>query len=93
MYGVIVEVKVDPSREEDMRTMLREMVVPRASARAGFVAGYWLRATDGDSIRVVEIYDSVDNARAAASQIAEGPPPGAPVTLEALATYEVLAKA
>lgn len=48
MNGVIIHVQVDTNREEEARTMLREMVVPRARAHAGFVAGYWLRALDGD---------------------------------------------
>lgn len=93
MFGIIVEVKVDRSREEEARRMLREMVVPRAKARAGFAAGYWLRAMDGDSLRAVEIFETADAARAAAGQIGEGPPPGAPVTLVSIATYEVLAQA
>ena len=94
MHGISVEVKVDPDREEEARMMLREMVVPGAKARAGFAAGYWLRATEGDVILAVQIYDSADTARAAAEQIrSEGPPPGAPVTLESVQTYEVLAQA
>lgn len=74
--------------------MTREMIVPRAKLHAGFAVGYWLRATQGDVLRAVHIYDSEDAARAAAEAISsEGPPPGAPVTLESVETYEVLAHA
>jgi hypothetical protein len=94
MHGITVDAKVDVSRKDQARSMLREMVVPGARARAGFTAGYWLRATDSDVLRAVQIYDSEENARAAAERIqSEGPPPGAPVTLESVATYEVIAQA
>ncbi len=58
MYGITVDVRVDPKREEEARKMLREMVVPSAKARPGFAAGYWLRATEGDVLRAVQIYNS-----------------------------------
>jgi hypothetical protein len=93
MHAIIVEVKVDSAREEEAQRMLREMVVPRAKARSGFTAGYWVRALQGDALRTVEFFDTEDNARAAAEQISEGPPPGAPVTLESIEIYEVLAHA
>jgi hypothetical protein len=32
MYGIIIDVNVDPHREEEARTMLSNMVVPRAKA-------------------------------------------------------------
>jgi hypothetical protein len=94
MHGVIIDVKVDPGREEEARSMTREMIVPKARAHPGFVAGYWLRALDGDVIRSVHLYESEDNARTAAEAIrAQGPPPGAPVALHSISTYEVLAQA
>jgi hypothetical protein len=74
--------------------MLVDLIVPRAKARDGFAAGYWLRALDGDVIRAVQVYDSEDTARAAAEEIrSEGAPPGAPVTLASIDTYAVLAHA
>lgn len=94
MHGIVIDVRVDSDREEEARRMLREMIVPRARAHPGFAAGYWLRALEGDVIRSVHLYDSEDAARAAAEVIgSEGPPPGAPVTLESISTYEVLAQA
>jgi len=93
MYGVIIEVRVNPSREEEARSMLRDMIVPRAKTDHGFAAGYWLRALQSDVLRSVQLFDTEANALAKADQIrAEGPPPGAPVSLTSVDTYEVIAQ-
>lgn len=94
MYAIVIDVEVDSAREEEARRMLREVIVPMAQAHAGFAGGYWLRALEADVIRSVHLYDSEGAARAAAEAIgSEGPPPGAPVTLVSIDTYEVLAQA
>jgi hypothetical protein len=93
MHGVIIEVQVDASREEEARSMLHSMVVPRAKSHAGFTAGYWLRAVAGNVLRAVQIFESEGTARSAAAEISQGPPPGAPVTLVSVEVYEVLATA
>ena len=66
MYGIIIEVKVDPNRENEAGRMIREMIVPKAKAHAGFAAGYWLRALESDVIRSVHLYESQESAQAAA---------------------------
>jgi hypothetical protein len=94
MHAVIIDVALDPAREDVARRMLLDLIVPQAKSRAGFTAGYWLRALQADAIRAMQVYESEATARAAAEEIrAEGPPPGAPVTLESISTYEVLAHA
>jgi hypothetical protein len=94
MYGVIIEVEVDASREQEARRMLREVIVPRARTHRGFSDGYWLRALQGDVLRAVQIFDTEANAVATAERIrSEGAPPGAPVTLRSVETYEVVAEA
>ena len=93
MYGIVIDVRVDPDREEEARTMLHNMVVPRARTHAGIANGYWLRELDGDILRCVEIYDTEANADTTANRIrSEGPPPGAPVTLLSVSKYEVIAQ-
>ena len=93
MYGIIIEVRVDPSREEEVRKMLENMIVPRARTHKGITAGYWLRSLDGDILRAVQLYDNKTNAQETADQIqSEGPPPGAPVSLVSINTYEVIAQ-
>ena len=94
MYGVMVQVKVDAAREEEARTMLREVVVPTAKQLAGFASGTWLRALQGGAGRSVLLFESEDAARAAVEEIrAQGPPAGAPVTMESVDAYEVVAQA
>ena len=91
MFGVIIEVTVDATREDEVRRLVHEMIVPKAKSHPGFLSGHWLRATHGDVLRSVHIYDSEDHAREAAARIrADGPPPGAPVTLQSVDEYEVL---
>jgi hypothetical protein len=92
--AVIIEVQVDPAREHEARKMLVEMIVPRARSREGFSAGFWLRSHEANVIRAVQVYDTEATARAAAEEIrSEGAPPGAPVSLVSIETYEVLANA
>ena len=93
MFGVIIEVQVDPQREEEARSMVHDFVVPRAQALPGFQGGHWLRALDSDLIKEVFTFDSEDNARATVSRVqSEGPPPGGPVTLHSVAAYELIAQ-
>ena len=93
MYAVVIEVRILPNREEEARRMVRELIAPRARAHPGISAGYWLRALDGDVLRSVQLYDSETNAVATADKIrSDGPPPGAPVTLISVDTYEVIAQ-
>ena len=93
MFGVIIEVSIEPNREEEARTMLNNMVVPRAKNHQGIVAGYWLLESGEDIIRTVELFDTETNARKHAERIrTEGPPPDAPVRLVSVNTCEVIAK-
>jgi hypothetical protein len=94
MFGVIIEVEVDPNRDDEAREMVHDFVVPKAKALPGFQGGYWLRALEGDSIREVFTFDTEDNARAVAALVrSEGPPPGAAVTLHSVGAYELIAQA
>jgi hypothetical protein len=94
MHGVIVQVKVQSNQEEEARRMLREVVVPRAKRLAGFAGGTSLRALESDAGRGVLLFESEEAARAAVVEIrSQGPPPGVPVTLEAVDAYEVVAQA
>ena len=77
MYATVGQVKVDPAREDEARKLLEEVVLPRAKGLAGFEGGHWARALDGDVGHSLMLFDTEANARAAAEQIAQGPP-GAP---------------
>ena len=93
MFGIIIEVIVEPNREGEARAMLNNMVLPRAKGHTGIVAGYWLRDVGSDILRSIQIYDTEINAKETAEKIrAEGPPPGAPVRLVSVNNYEVIAQ-
>jgi hypothetical protein len=92
MYGIVIDVKVHQNREQEARDMLNNMVVPRARTHQGIVAGYWFRETNSDILRTIQLYDTEANALVTAERIrSQGPPPGAPITLVSVSTYEVIA--
>jgi hypothetical protein len=93
VHAVVGQVKIDTSREEEAKKLLEEMVLPTSKAMAGFQGGYWARALGSDSGHSLLLFDSEDNARAAAARMAEGPPPGAPTTLVSATVCEVIAQA
>ena len=93
MHAVIGQVKIDAAREDDARKLLDEFVVPTTKGLAGFQAGYWAHAVEGDTGHSFLLFDSEENARTAAARIAEGPPPGAPVSFVSAIVCEVLAQA
>lgn len=94
MFGVVFDVRVIPGREDEARAMLDAVIVPRAKGHAGFLSGQWLRALEGDALRVIHLFDTEAHARETADRIAsEGPPPGAPVTLRGVETFELIAHA
>jgi hypothetical protein len=63
--------------------------VPQASRAPGFQAGYWTR--DGNSGLSMAIFDSEENARAAAERVPTMVPEG--VTMEGVEVREVVASA
>ena len=93
MYAVVGRVKIEAGREDEAHKLLDDFVVPSAKTLTGFASGYWARALDEDIGNSLLLFDSEENARAAAAQIAEGPPPGTPVSFMSVTVCEVLAQA
>ena len=91
MHAVVTRVTVQEGPEAT--EFLRERIVPGAKQAPGFVAGYWVRLEGGDEGTSVIVFESEDNARAAAARIEEnvGQNPGA--TLESVTVGEVVAQA
>jgi hypothetical protein len=87
MHAVVVRVTV--TNREGAEQRLRDEVVPQASQAPGFQAGYWTR--DGDSGLAMVVFDSEDNARAAAERIPQNIPDD--VNLEGIDVREVVASA
>ncbi len=84
MHAVLVNVTI--SDRDAAERELKERVVPTVSQAPGLVAGYWLRG-DGDKGWSIVVFESEEQARAAADQIR--PPEG--VTLDRLDVREVVA--
>lgn len=89
MHAVLVKVSI--SDLEGSQEALRETVVPRVSQSPGFIAGYWTRSQDGSNGRSMLVFDSEENARAAAERIGANVPDG--VTFESAEVREVVANA
>jgi hypothetical protein len=91
MHAVVTRVSVQegPAATD----FLREKIVPGVKQAPGFVAGYWVRLEGGDEGTSVIVFESEDNARAAAAGIEEnvGQNPG--VTLKSVTVGEVVAQA
>jgi hypothetical protein len=93
MYAVAGQVKLDPGRQGDAQKLLEEFVVPTTKGLAGFQSGSWARSVEGDSGHSLLLFDTEENARAAAARMAEGPPAGAPATFVSATVCEVVAQA
>ena len=93
MFAVLSEVNATEAHTEAGREFLNQNVVPGARA-GGAKAGYWLAPQNGRGVGVV-VFDTEDQARAAAEQftVGEPPGPGAPegVTVTTVEVREVLA--
>ena len=88
MHAVVIRVTVNNREEAEQR--LRAEVIPQVSSIPGFQAGYW--TGKGDSGLSMIVFDSEENACAAAEGVPANVPDGA-VTLEDVEVREVVASA
>jgi hypothetical protein len=91
MHAVVVRVTIGDF--EKAQPSLREQVVPRAKQAPGFVHGYWTRSDDGKNGLSMVLFESEDQARAAAEQIQAAPILAETVTLESVEVREVVEQA
>jgi hypothetical protein len=93
MYATFIEVNADESHVEAARDALPKSAVPMARD-AGAKAGYWLAPQNGRGLSVV-VFETEDEARAAAARIEVGKPPmpdaPAGVIVKTVEVREVLA--
>lgn len=87
MHAVVVRVTVHDPEGAEQR--LRDEVVPQVSNAPGFQTGYWTREGSGGLSMV--IFDSEENARAAADRVGSTIPDG--VELHGVEVREVVASA
>lgn len=87
MHAVVVRVKINDA--EGGAERLRSDVVPRVKQAPGFQAGYWTRR--GDEGLSMIIFDTEENAQAAAERVPSGIPED--VSLQDVEVREVVASA
>jgi hypothetical protein len=90
MYAGVGQVRSDPAREDEARSTLEERGVPMVKGLQGSVEAYWAKGPDSDIQHSIWLFDSEDNARAAAAMFGQGPPPGAPATFVSVEVCEVI---
>jgi len=89
MHAVVVNVTInDP---EAANTMLQGEVVPRVKEAPGLVTAYWARSDEGKGGSMI-VFESEENAQAAADRLREGPPGNSDaVTIDSIEVREVVA--
>ena len=93
MYATVVTVDTDAARADDAVKLLQEFTIPMAKSQEGFVRGVWLRSSDKSKGRGVVLFDTEEHASATAALAQQGPPPGAPVTIQSVEVLEVIGEA
>jgi uncharacterized protein YdiU (UPF0061 family) len=94
MHAVLIE--VDTSGQPDPEVglkHLREQVVPAVSQAPGFQAGYWLRPLGDAKGTSLVLFDTGENAEAAAQTVGVGSSPMPGVTVVRSEVREVAASA
>ena len=92
-HAIVVRVTFKPGLAEAAAKILDTEVVPGAKAAPGFVAGYWLHSEDGRTGTSVELFDSLENARAELGRRSTSMPPDSPVTVDGAEILEIAASA
>ena len=93
MHAVLVEVDVSGADRETALQRLRDEVIPRISSLPGFQSGTWMRPNDAMKGLSLMLFDSEENARAAAESVPVGAEPQPGVTVERSEVREVAASA
>ena len=94
MNVMLVSLKLDPSRTEEVDRHLREDVVPWATRQTGFVSGQWLRRVDGQQGLGLVVFDTEDQANAAADGPRSQPSlQGRAWNTESVAIFELVVQA
>jgi hypothetical protein len=94
MNVMLVSLKLDPSRIEEVDRHLREDVVSWATRQTGFVSGQWLRRVDGQQGLGLVVFATEDQANAAADGPRSQPSlQGRAWNTESVAIFELVVQA
>jgi hypothetical protein len=92
MHAIVVTVAIEPGQAEASQAILNEQVVPRVAAASGFSTGFWTQGAAGTDGLSMVVFDTEDNANAAAEMARNMPlPPG--VTMRGVEVRAVVAHA
>jgi hypothetical protein len=90
MYANLVDVRIDIDFDEAVKSLHGE-VIPQIKQAPGLVAGYWMRPLDNDNEgRSIVVFETEEQARAAAQMVQEGNSPTHGVTIIRVETREVV---
>lgn len=90
MFANLVDVRIETDFDEALKG-LHEEVIPQIKQAPGVVAGYWMRPPDnGKEGRSVVVFETEQQAQAAAQMIPEGSNPMEGVTIVHVETREVV---
>ncbi|MFN2556076.1 MAG: antibiotic biosynthesis monooxygenase [Nitriliruptorales bacterium] len=93
MHALMGASQIDPGRASEAEALLNDRFVPLVKQMPGFISGTWARSADGTQARSMILFESEEEAKAAAKLVANGPPPGAPVIFLSVDVLEVVAQA
>jgi hypothetical protein len=94
MNIMVVSMKVDDARSEEVDQHLRDDVAPWAKRQPGFVSGQWLRLAGGDQAMGLVVFESEEQANAAARGPRSQPSvDGRAWNTEGVDVFEVVAQA
>lgn len=93
VHAVIGTVEFDAHRVDEAIDLFTKIAIPNAKHAPGFVSGTWYRSADDTRGHSVVLFDTDENARAAAEDLAQAPPPGTPVRFVSVDVFEVEAQA
>jgi hypothetical protein len=93
MHAIVVQVTFKAGRQHEAMSELEASVIPGVKRAEGFVAGYWLRTDDGARGVSVELFETSDNANAELARRSTDLPDQAPLSIDSVAIFEVIASA
>jgi hypothetical protein len=95
MHAILLVVDLSQSDREESLKNLREVVVPQVREAPGFKSGVWLGPASAEAMNgtSVVVFETAENAQAAASQVPVGATVGPGVTVVSCEVREVAASA
>jgi hypothetical protein len=79
MYAALIELTIDPKQAPAAAAAFTKNILPRITAAAGFVRGYWVDPVDGKGFGFV-LFDTADQARQATPPAATWSAPGVTIS-------------